>query len=120
LRSGRRLGTARARARARPEPREPPSAPGDGSRPPARRLHRLRRPARPDPGRGGPLTMADRMEEVRDEGALRATTLPPGWDEAVDLEADPATIPDPADVEVPDELRAEVHRLMRPHPHRQS
>ena len=39
--------------------------------------------------------MADRMQEVRDPGALRETTLPPGWDEAVDLEADPATIPDP-------------------------
>ena len=44
----------------------------------------------------------------RDEGAIRATPLPPGWDEAVDLEADPATIPDPAEVEVPDELRAEI------------
>ena len=29
--------------------------------------------------------------------ALRATPLPPGWDEAVDLDATPATIPDPAD-----------------------
>ncbi len=29
--------------------------------------------------------MADRMQEVRDEGAIRATTQPPGWDEAVDL-----------------------------------
>jgi NADH:ubiquinone oxidoreductase subunit E len=60
------------------------------------------------------------MEEVRDEGALRATTLPPGWDEAVDLEADPATIPDPAEVEVPDALRAEIERLMRLYPDRHS
>jgi NADH-quinone oxidoreductase subunit E len=64
--------------------------------------------------------MADRMEEVGDEGALRATTLPPGWDEAVDLEADPATIPDPAEVEVPDALRAEIERLMRLYPDRHS
>jgi len=64
--------------------------------------------------------MADRMEEVRDEGALRATTLPPGWDEAVDLEADPATIPDPAEVEVPEQLRAEIERLMRLYPDRHS
>jgi NADH-quinone oxidoreductase subunit E len=64
--------------------------------------------------------MADRMEEVRDEGALRATTLPPGWDEAVDLEADPATIPDPAEVDVPDELRAEIERLMKLYPDRHS
>jgi NADH-quinone oxidoreductase subunit E len=60
------------------------------------------------------------MEDVRDEGALRATTLPLGWDEAVDLEADPATIPDPADVQVPDDLRAEIERLMRLYPDRHS
>jgi NADH:ubiquinone oxidoreductase subunit E len=60
------------------------------------------------------------MEEVRDEGAIRATTLPPGWDEAVDLEADPATIPDPAEVEVPEQLRAEIERLMRLYPDRHS
>jgi NADH:ubiquinone oxidoreductase subunit E len=60
------------------------------------------------------------MEEVRDEGAVRATPLPPGWDEAVDLEADPATIPDPAEVEVPDSLRAEIERLMRLYPDRHS
>jgi NADH-quinone oxidoreductase subunit E len=60
------------------------------------------------------------MQDVRDEGALRATTLPLGWDEAVDLEADPATIPDPADVEVPDDLHAEIERLMRLYPDRHS
>src|SRR3954469_6885854 len=64
--------------------------------------------------------MADRMQEVRDEGAIRATTLPPGWDEAVDLEADPATIPDPAAVEVPEQLRAEIERLVRLYPDRHS
>jgi NADH-quinone oxidoreductase subunit E len=64
--------------------------------------------------------MADRMQEVRDEGAIRATTLPPGWDEAVDLEADPATIPDPAGVDVPAELRAEIERLMALYPDRHS
>lgn len=47
-------------------------------------------------------------------------TLPPGWDEAVDLEADPATIPDPAAVEVPAELRTEIERLMRLYPDRHS
>src|SRR5687767_15988583 len=60
------------------------------------------------------------MQEVRDEGAIRATTLPPGWDEAVDLEADPPTIPDPAEVEVPDALRAEIERLMSLYPDRHS
>ena len=60
------------------------------------------------------------MQEVRDEGAIRATSLPPGWDEAVDLEADPATIPDPAAVEVPAELRTEIERLMGLYPDRHS
>jgi NADH-quinone oxidoreductase subunit E len=64
--------------------------------------------------------MADRMQEVRDPGALRETTLPPGWDEAVDLEADAATIPDPAEVEVPADLRAEIERLMGLYPDRHS
>jgi NADH-quinone oxidoreductase subunit E len=60
------------------------------------------------------------MEEVRDEGAVRATVLPPGWDEAVDLEADPATVPDPSEVDVPDSLRSEIERLMRLYPDRHS
>jgi len=64
--------------------------------------------------------VAERMQEVGDEGALRATPLPPGWDEAVDLEAPPATIPDPADVDVPDELRAEIERLVSLYPDRHS
>ena len=64
--------------------------------------------------------MADRMQEVRDEGAVRETPLPPGWDDAVDLEAPPATIPDPAEVDVPDRLRAEIERLMRLYPDRHS
>ena len=60
------------------------------------------------------------MQEVRDEGAVRETPLPPGWDEAVDLEAAPATIPDPAEVEVPDELGVEIERLMSLYPDRHS
>ena len=69
---------------------------------------------------GTPATSGRAMQEVRDEGAIRATTLPPGWDAAVDLEADPATIPDPAEVEVPDALRAEIERLSRLYPDRHS
>src|SRR5919109_668682 len=60
------------------------------------------------------------MQEVRDEGAIRASPLPPGWDEAVDLEADPATIPAPAQVDVPAGLRSEIERLMRLYPDRHS
>ena len=64
--------------------------------------------------------MADRMQQVGDEGTLRETPLPPGWDEAVDLEAPPATIPDPAEVDVPDELRREIERLISLYPDRHS
>jgi NADH:ubiquinone oxidoreductase subunit E len=64
--------------------------------------------------------VADKMQEVRDEGAIRATTLPAGWDQPVDLDADPATIPDPAEVEVPEGLRAEIERLIRLYPDRHS
>jgi NADH-quinone oxidoreductase subunit E len=57
---------------------------------------------------------------VRDEGGLHAVPLPPGWDEAVRLDADPATIPDPALVEVPAELRAEIEAHMAKYPDRHS
>ena len=36
----------------------------------------------------------------------------PGWDEAVDLEKDPALIPDPEQVEVPEGLRVEIEARM--------
>ena len=62
----------------------------------------------------------ERMQEVGDEGALQAAPLPPGWDEGVRLEDDPATIPDPASVEVPESLRAEITRLMGLYPDRHS
>jgi NADH:ubiquinone oxidoreductase subunit E len=55
-----------------------------------------------------------------DPGGLHAVPLPPGWDEAVRLDEDPATIPDPAAVEVPSELRAEIERHMAKYPDRHS
>jgi NADH-quinone oxidoreductase subunit E len=61
----------------------------------------------------------ERMQAAGDEGALRQP-LPPGWDEAVDLEADPALVPDPAEVDVPDELRLEIQDLMSHYPDRHS
>ena len=60
------------------------------------------------------------MQEVGDEGALRAAPLPPGWDEAVDVERDPATVPDPASVAVPEGLRKEIEELMSRYPDRHS
>jgi len=59
------------------------------------------------------------MVAAGDEGALQQP-LPPGWDEAVDVEADPAVIPDPAEVDVPDGLRAEIEALMAKYPDRHS
>jgi NADH-quinone oxidoreductase subunit E len=44
----------------------------------------------------------------------------PGWDEAVDLERDPAEVPDPATTPVPPELRAEIERHMARYPDRRS
>jgi NADH-quinone oxidoreductase subunit E len=48
------------------------------------------------------------------------TTLPPGWDEAVRLDEDPATVPDPASIDVPVELRAEIEAHMAKYPERHS
>ena len=44
----------------------------------------------------------------------------PGWDEAVDLTKAPATIPDPAGLEVPAELREKVELAMARYPDRHS
>jgi NADH-quinone oxidoreductase subunit E len=44
----------------------------------------------------------------------------PGWDEAVDLEKDPAQIPDPASVDVPAALREEIETHMARYPDRRS
>jgi NADH-quinone oxidoreductase subunit E len=57
---------------------------------------------------------------VRDEGGLHAVPLPPGWDQAVRLDEDPATIPDPAEVDVPPELRAAIEAHMAKYPDRHS
>jgi NADH-quinone oxidoreductase subunit F len=44
----------------------------------------------------------------------------PGWDDAVDLSKDPAGIPDPALIEVPPDLRAEIEAHMADYPDRHS
>ena len=62
----------------------------------------------------------ERMQQVGDPGALRAAPLPPGWDEPARLDEDPATIPDPAEVEVPEDLRAEIVEHMAKYPDRHS
>lgn len=44
----------------------------------------------------------------------------PGWDDAVDLRKDPATVPDPATTHVPAELRAEIEGHLAKYPDRRS
>jgi NADH-quinone oxidoreductase subunit E len=44
----------------------------------------------------------------------------PGWDSAVDLTKDPATIPDPATTPVPSQLRETIVRAMAKYPDRRS
>jgi NADH:ubiquinone oxidoreductase subunit E len=44
----------------------------------------------------------------------------PGWDEPVDLDRDPAEVPDPATTPVPPELRAEIEGYMARYPDRRS
>ncbi|HYN50571.1 MAG TPA: NAD(P)H-dependent oxidoreductase subunit E, partial [Thermoleophilaceae bacterium] len=58
--------------------------------------------------------------DTTDEAGIHAAPLPPGWDEAVRLDEDPATIPDPASVEVPPGLRAEIEGHMANYPDRHS
>jgi NADH-quinone oxidoreductase subunit E len=57
---------------------------------------------------------------VRDESAIRASPLPPGWDDPAKLDEPPATVPDPADVDVPAGLREEIERYMARYPDRHS
>ena len=44
----------------------------------------------------------------------------PGWDDAVDLTKDPATIPDPATTPVPERLRLDIEAAMARYPDRRS
>ena len=44
----------------------------------------------------------------------------PGWDDAVDLDRDPAGVPDPATTPVPEQLRAEIEQHMGRYPDRRS
>ena len=58
--------------------------------------------------------------DTTDEGGIHAAPVPPGWDEGVRLDEDPATIPDPASVDVPAGLRADIERHMANYPDRHS
>ena len=63
----------------------------------------------------GDLTLGQHVgsgEVPRYSGGSRT----PGWDDAVDLTKDPATIPDPATCPVPADLRAEIEGHMAKYP----
>jgi NADH-quinone oxidoreductase subunit E len=65
-------------------------------------------------------TEPERMQQAGDEAALRAARLPVGWDEAARLDEEPAGVPDPAEVEVPEDLRREIEGHMAKYPDRHS
>ena len=46
--------------------------------------------------------------------------VPVGWDQAVDLDRDPGVVPDPAEVEVPEELRTAIQAAMQRYPETRS
>jgi NADH-quinone oxidoreductase subunit E len=86
---------------------EPREAATDAVAGPAGAPERLGKPAyREAPAGGRPVSPRPAMAA--------------GWDEAVDLEKDPATIPDPAEVDVPEGLRSEVEAHMAKYPDRRS
>ena len=71
-------------------------------------------PAQPDRvGSGEPMGTLASEQAARPAAAA-------GFDRAADLEKDPAVVPDPAETPVPDDLRAEIERLMSLYPDRRS
>jgi NADH-quinone oxidoreductase subunit E len=73
------------------------------------------------PGGGGGPGFEYRQE--RPGSAIARTrdgSRTPGWDEPADLGKDPAEVPDPALVDVPAELRAEIEASMALYPDRHS
>ena len=64
------------------------------------------------PQRGQPEPMAPQREVTRFGHGSRV----PGWDDAVDLEKNPAEVPDPATTPVPAALRAEIESHMAKYP----
>ena len=73
-------------------------------------------PPLPDPRSPEGPAQPDRVGFEGDMGGA----LPRGWDASADPSKDPAVIPDPAEVDVPDELRAEIEGYMAHYPDRRS
>jgi NADH-quinone oxidoreductase subunit E len=66
------------------------------------------------------LPVPDRVGTDETMGTEAAERMPRGWDRAADLSKDPAVIPDPAESDVPGELRAEIEGHMAKYPDRRS
>jgi NADH-quinone oxidoreductase subunit E len=84
-------------------------------------------PATDDVGREGAMGATPHSPEAgslglaSERGAGRpAEQLPRGWDRSYDRDKDPAVIPDLAEVDVPDDLRAEIEAHMAKYPDRRS
>jgi NADH-quinone oxidoreductase subunit E len=78
---------------------------------------------RPDAGRAlreDDPTAADRMVGRPEQVGAREPAVAAGWDERADLKKDPAVVPDPASVEVPAQLRAEIESHIAKYPDRRS
>ena len=76
----------------------------------------------PDPA-ARPPEGSERPDQVGGEGAMGTTAaqeIPRGWDRSYDRDKDPAVIPDIAETDVPDELRAEIEEYMSRYPDRRS
>jgi NADH:ubiquinone oxidoreductase subunit E len=78
-------------------------------------------PAVPDQvGREGAMGVTASEAATAGVDASGRTPLPRGWDRSFDPEKDPAVIPDPAEVDVPEELRAAIEDAMAKYPDRRS
>src|ERR1019366_1491448 len=111
LRARRRLLKARPRTHARPLLRQSPGPATHGRGQLHRRHDRHPGDARPDPRWDRQMSPAHRDQTVAH--GLR-------WDRAADLEKDPAEVPDPERVEVPQALREEIEAHMANYPDRRS
>ena len=73
--------------------------------------------------KGAPERVGKRAYREQPPGGRPVSPRPAraaGWDEAADLEKDPATIPDPSEVDVPEGLRNEIEAHMAKYPDRRS
>lgn len=76
--------------------------------------------ARDRPFREEDPVAADRRTDTPAQVASQRPAVPAGWDEAADLEKDPAVVPELAETDVPDALRREIEQILARYPDRRS